>query len=94
MLANVASVDALRHTKKQNGNCYSILGFYWENGKEHGNYYAISGFCWDKVCLEASMFPALNLETAKRLWLQANRLFDNSLYGELSNYGPFLGTLN
>ena len=24
---------------RYNGNCYSILGLYRDNGKEHGNYY-------------------------------------------------------
>ena len=29
--------------KKEHGNCYSILGLYWENGKDNGSYYNLVG---------------------------------------------------
>ena len=29
--------------KKENGNYYSKLGLYWDNGKENGNYYSKLG---------------------------------------------------
>ena len=33
--------------EKQNGNCYSILGLYWDNGKETGNCFSIFRLYWD-----------------------------------------------
>ena len=33
--------------EKKNGNYYSIMGLYRDNGKENGNYYSIMGLYRD-----------------------------------------------
>ena len=36
-----------KHQSCENGNYYSILGLYRDNGKENGNYYSILGLYRD-----------------------------------------------
>ena len=39
-------VEVYWENGKENGNYYSMLGLYWDNGK-NGNYYSMLGLYWD-----------------------------------------------
>ena len=46
LLAAGSRVDVLQRPAK-NGNYYSTLGLYWENGEANGNYYSVLGLYYD-----------------------------------------------
>ena len=53
------------------GNCYGILGLYWDNGKEDGNYFGMLGLYWDHGKIVVFELESSGNCAASRLWLAA-----------------------